>query len=180
MSYRIPMTAEKLAALQKEIEPLTAAFDLLTEHIQITDENANIIYANKAAEEQTGFSITEMIGTTSGDLWGGLMPKEFYAQMWKTIKIDKKPFVGEVKNKRKDGTEYWQEVRISPVLDENGDIKIFIGIEPNITLRKKVEAESKEKYETVEKMNKFMVGRELKMIELKAEIEKLKSQLESQ
>jgi signal transduction histidine kinase len=44
--------------------------------------------------------------------------------------------LGEVRNKRKDGVEYWQDLYISPVLDEDGQIKFFIGIEPNITERK--------------------------------------------
>lgn len=64
------------------------------------------------------------------------MPKEFYEKMWQAIKIEKRPFAAEVKNKRKDGTEYWQELHISPVLRENGEVKFFIGIEPDITERK--------------------------------------------
>ena len=54
-------------------------------------------------------------------------------------KRQKNPFVGEVKNKRKDGTDYWQEIHISPILAENGEVIFFIGIEPNITDRKKKE-----------------------------------------
>lgn len=179
MPYRIPVTTDKLVSLQKEIEPLAITFDLLDDHIVITDSDANIIYANKATEEQTGHLVADLIGKSPGDLWGGQMPKEFYEHMWKTIKTNKKPFVGEVKNKKKDDTEYFQELRIFPVLDENQDIKIFIGIEPNIDIRKKLEVENKQKYEAIESMNKLMVDRELKMIELKQNIEKLKTQLES-
>ena len=40
---------------------------------------------------------------------------------------------GEIQNKRKDGTEYWQEVRMSPILDEQKNVKFFIGVEPNVT-----------------------------------------------
>lgn len=130
------------SALQEYIsavQPLKAAFDLVSDHAVITDPSANIIYANKAVERNTGFSKEEIIGRNPGDLWGGEMPKEFYEKMWQIIKIEKKPFVGEVKNKRKDGTEYWQEVHISPVLDERGEVRFFIGIEPNITERKEKE-----------------------------------------
>lgn len=136
MKTRIPLAQSKLQQYVLEMQLLKKAFDLVQDHVVITDENANILYANKTAERMTGFSIEEMKGKNPGDLWGGNMPKEFYEEMWKAIKIEKKPFVGEVHNKRKDGKEYWQELHVSAVLDESGEIKFFIGIEPNITDRK--------------------------------------------
>jgi len=136
MSLRIPITKGKLHQLAEQLELLRMGFDLLDDHAVITDSNANIIYANRAAEKNTGFSYAEMIGKNPGDLWGAHMPKEFYEKMWQTIKIEKKPFVGEVQNKRKDGTMYWQEVHISPILNAGGEVEFFIAIEPNITERK--------------------------------------------
>lgn len=139
MSYRISIARERLADFQKEIEPLKRAFDMLDDHLLVTDANGNILYANKAVERQTGYSITEVIGKNPGDLWGGRMPEEFYEEMWRVIKKEKKPFVGEVKNVRKEGREYWQELHITPILDASGEIKFFIAIEPNITERKRRE-----------------------------------------
>src|SRR3989344_1570990 len=81
----------------------------------------------------------EVIGKNPGDLWGGKMPDEFYKKMWHTIKEEKKPFVGKVENVRKDGTSYWQELHISPILDPNGNVQFFIAVEPNITDRKQKE-----------------------------------------
>ena len=139
MHMRTPLSAADHEWKLKEVEKLKTAFDLLSDHVVITDENANILYANKGVERATGFSIAEAIGKNPADLWGGRMPKEFYEKMWQVIKIDKKAFVGEVKNVRKDGTEYWQEVHISPILDAQGEVKFFIGIEPDITTRKERE-----------------------------------------
>jgi PAS domain S-box-containing protein len=123
----------------KEIASLRRAFDALQDHVIITDENGNILYANRAVEAKTGFSISEVIFKSPGDLWGGKMPRDFYEKMWHTIKEEKKPFVGEVSNRKKDGTEYWQELHIAPILDEKGEVKFFIGIEPDITDRKRKE-----------------------------------------
>ena len=134
---RTSITVEEFVKYFKEIAPLKRGFDFLDEHVIITDENANILYANRAVEKNTGFPLSEVIGKTPADLWGGNMPKEFYEKMWHTIKTEKKPFVGEVQNKRKDGPAYWQEIHISPVLDKQGSVKFFIGVEPNITDRKK-------------------------------------------
>ena len=168
---------EKIAKIEKELDPLPKAFDLLPDHVVVTDLDGLIIYVNKAVREQTGYDANEVIGKNPGKLWGGQMSKEFYEKMWQTIKVDKKPFVGEVKNKRKDGSFYWQELMVYPVLDEAGEIKVFIGLEPNIDARKKLESEFKFKYQAIERLNKFMIGRELKMIELKKEVEKLKKEL---
>jgi PAS domain S-box-containing protein len=102
----------------------------------ITDTNGNILYANSAAERNTGFSVVEMIGRTPGDLWGGHMPEDFYRRMWHTIKDELRPFHGEVRNVKKDGDEYWQDLLISPILDDNGNVRFFVGVEPDITDRK--------------------------------------------
>lgn len=134
---RTPISLRNLEERLREIQNLKNAFDLWKEHVVITDENANILYANKAVEQNTGYAEWEIIGKNPADLWGGNMPKELYEKMWHTIKDEKKPFVAEVHNKRKDGTKYWQELHISPVLDEHNEIKFFIGIEPNITDEKK-------------------------------------------
>ena len=139
MSVRKFLSKTELENYLAQIRMLRVAFDLLEDHVIITDANAIILYANKAVERNTGFSTDEIIGKNPGDLWGGNMPKETYEKMWDTIKNKKQPFVLEVKNKRKDGGEYWQELHISPVLDENGNARFFIGIELNITDRKKRE-----------------------------------------
>lgn len=136
---RVPISTENLAKHLKQIENLKSGLDLSPVHIIITDENANVLYANKAVEQNTGFSQQEVIGKNPADLWGGKMPKKFYEDMWRTIKIEKKVFTGEVQNIRKDGTLYWQELLVTPVLNELGEVKFFIGMEPNITEKKKGE-----------------------------------------
>lgn len=136
---RVPISTENLAKHLKQIENLRSGLDLSPVHIVITDENANVLYANKAVEQNTGFSQQEIIGKNPADLWGGKMPKKFYEDMWRTIKIEKKAFTGEIQNIRKDGTPYWQELLVTPVLNELGEVKFFIGMEPNITEKKKRE-----------------------------------------
>lgn len=143
-SMRAPISETSIHDYLERMEPLVKAFDLLADHVVITDSNANILYANKAVEKKTGFSPEECIGKNPADLWGGNMSKDFYEKMWHTIKTEKKPFAGDVHNKRKDGTEYWQEVHISPILNEKGDVLFFIGIEPDITTRKEREKFSEE------------------------------------
>jgi PAS domain S-box-containing protein len=107
-------------------------------HIVITDSEGIILYANPAVEKTTGYSPQEIIGQTSR-IWGRQMPPAFYAQLWKTIKENKVPYNGEITNRRKDGTQYDALVHISPILDKGGNLFGFVGIEEDITTRKRLE-----------------------------------------
>ncbi len=136
MTKHVPLPERERAQYIYDIQMLKAGFDHVGDHVVITDPRGNILYANEAVTKNTGYSLNEILGHNPGDLWGGRMPPEFYREMGRVIAGEKKPFVGEVKNVRKDGTEYWQELHISPVFDEHGAVRFFIGIEPNITERK--------------------------------------------
>ena len=70
--------------------------------------------------------------------------KEFYSQMWETI-LEKKPWRGELINKKKDGSLYDEELIITPVLDENDEIVNFIAIKQDITHRKLILLEKEER-----------------------------------
>lgn len=107
-------------------------------HIVLTDIDGRIIFANKAAELLTGYSLEEMRGQTSR-LWGGLMDKSFYATLWDTIKIKQKPFVsGKVFNRRKNGVVYTTLMRISPILDREEKLIGFISTEEDVTEFEKI------------------------------------------
>ncbi len=167
MGIRSYLEQEELDKKIEEITPLRAGFDLIREHVAITDAAGNILYLNKAAEQHTGYTFEESVGKNPGDLWGGHMPQHFYEDMWKTIHTDKRYWKGDVQNRRKDGTEYWQEVHINPVLDDAGEISCFIAVEPDITERKK--AEDQIAWERDRTFN-LLVSRELTMAALKKQL----------
>lgn len=177
MAYRVPITEEEIKKLRSEISMLTEGLDAIADHVVVTDENANIIYANKAAEKHTGYSFAEMMGRTPGDLWGGGMPKDVYEHMWEQIKRFKTPYRGEVENKNKDGYTYWQEVFIYPLLDDKGEVKFFIGIEPDATLRKAFEINREKYVGELERLLKYMEGREVTLKALTAEVAQLRERL---
>lgn len=168
MSLRVPLSSEELNRKIEEITPITKPFDLLDTHVVITDEFANILYMNKAAQDLTGYSRDEAIGKSPGDLWGGQEDKQYFKDMWQRIKNDKKSFVGKIKNRKKDGSELYQHLNITPVLADSGDIKYFIAIETDIT---KDEESKKVLQKDINMLFDSARDRELKLAELK---EKLK------
>ncbi|OGH92449.1 MAG: hypothetical protein A2534_02515, partial [Candidatus Magasanikbacteria bacterium RIFOXYD2_FULL_39_9] len=125
--------------LAKDLKKFQLAVDSSSDHIMITDAEGKILYGNKAIESITGYAISEIIGKTVGQVWGGHMPKEFYVKLWHKIKTEKKMFVGELTNYRKDGTPYTAEVRISPILFDDGEVNFFVGVERDITRMKEVD-----------------------------------------
>ncbi|RJR27355.1 PAS domain S-box protein [candidate division WWE3 bacterium] len=123
---------------KNELLKLELAIANASDPIVITDPDAKIIYANKAVEYITGYTKSEIIGASPA-LWGKQMSKEFYENMWYTIKTKKNNYHGLVTNKKKSGTKYIAEVHISPVINEKGDILYFVGIERDVTQLKEAD-----------------------------------------
>jgi aerotaxis receptor len=91
-----------------------------------TDAGGRIIFANKAFVEISGFSENELIGSPHNLVRHPHMPKEAFADLWKTIKSGR-PWEGLVKNRVKDGRFYWVRANVTPVT-EAGAIKGYISI----------------------------------------------------
>ena len=89
---RTELSEERLRSYMEVVRSLGTAFDLLDDHVIITDPDGNIIYMNESAERNTGYFREEALGKNPADLWGGNMPQEFYERMWLRIKKEKMPF----------------------------------------------------------------------------------------
>ncbi len=113
--------------------------------IIITDKDANILYVNRAFEEATGYSINEVLGKNPRFLKSGHQSEEFYDAMWKRLTA-KQAWNGRFCNKRKDGSLFWEEAAITPVLNDDGDIEYYVAIKNDIT--DKIRAEEKLKEHT--------------------------------
>lgn len=126
-------------SMAHDMEKFKLAVEGVSEHIIITDIEANIIFANHAAEVATGFKINEMLGKNPGILWGGQMDKDFYRKMWNAIKKEKKNYSAEITNKTKSGELYTAAIHIAPILNKEGKVVFFVGIERDITKAKEVD-----------------------------------------
>jgi PAS domain S-box-containing protein len=115
-----------------------AAFESFALAIIITDIAGRIQWANSAFSRLTGYPVEEATGKMPGELVkSGKQDRTFYENFWNTI-LDKKVWSGELINKRKDGSLYYEEETITPVLDSLGNISSFIAIKIDVTERKKL------------------------------------------
>jgi PAS domain S-box-containing protein len=130
---------------EKELLMFKLAVDMASDQIVITDTEGIILYANKAVEKVTGYKPSEIIGKKAGgrELWGGYMNDKDYHDLWKTINSGK-PYIGEFRNCRKDGTFYEAESHIYPIFNKRSDIKYFAGLEIDISEKKQIERSKSE------------------------------------
>ena len=163
---------EKTEVLSKELEKFKFAVDNASDHIVITDPDGMLLFANKAVNRITGYNEKEVLGTKAGVLWGGVMDKAFYKKLWKTIKKEKKVFAGELLNKRKNGEVYPAEVSITPLLSSEKEVQFFLGIERDITKRKKDE-------EKLQLVLKDLKEQDFQLAEEKAKYEALLASISS-
>lgn len=167
----------KAREITRNLEKYKLALDSASNHIVITDNDGVVLYANQAAQDMTGYSKEEIIGNNP-KLWGGLMDDAVYKMFWQTIKTDKKMYKGLFTNKRKNGEQYFAQATVSPILDEQGNLVGFVGVEEDVTDELRIKNEKSQALMKLSKFNDLMVGRELKMAQMKKEIVKLKGQHE--
>ncbi len=139
----------------KEIEhnKISEAVEQSANIIVITDTDGNIEYVNENFIKTTGYSQKEVTGQTPRLLNAGEQKKEYYSQLWKTIKAGKK-WKGEFCNKTKNGKIYWEQATITPIKDDNNNIINFLGVKENITERKKNKKELKQRENYLVALNK--------------------------
>ena len=86
-----------------------------------TDLKGRITEANQGFIDLSGYAVEELIGKAHNLVRHPDMPKEAFADMWKSLKAGR-PWQGVVKNRRKDGGFYWVLAKVSPVRAERGRI----------------------------------------------------------
>ena len=125
----------------KEEEALCSA-KLLEEYKEAVDEssivskadkNGIITYVNDKFCELSGYTNEELIGKSHNIVRHSEVPSATFKDMWYTIKTLKKAWKGTIKNRKKDGSFYWVEALIKPIVNLNGEITEFIGLRQDIT-----------------------------------------------
>lgn len=164
------LTADDYSALLKALDT--------TALVSITDKRGIIIYANQIFVDVSRYELGELIGQNHRILKSGDQSDDLFVDLWKTISSGK-IWRGEIKNRAKDGTYYWVDTSIAPILDENKKPIRYISVRFLITDKKEAEELQQEKTAELEALNKVMIDRELKMVELKEKVAELKSELKA-
>ncbi len=131
IEYSLDITARKKA--EEQLQTLSAAVEQSPTTVVITDINGNIEYVNPRFTEMTGYSFEEALGQNPRILKSeGVRPAVFYEDLWKTISSGKR-WKGEMCNKKKDGTIFWESASISPILNDEGKVLHYVAVKEDIT-----------------------------------------------
>ncbi len=110
---------------------------LITEAEPIDEPGPKIVFVNEAFERITGYTPAEGIGKSPRLLQGKGTDKRILAEIRQALS-NRQPIRRQVINYKKDGTEYWMDIDIVPVLNTAGQCTHFVAIERDITESKKL------------------------------------------
>lgn len=98
-----------------------------------TDLKGVITYANDNFCKISEYSKEELLGKPHNIVRHPDVPKEVFAQLWHTIKKEKKLWNGVIKNRKKSGGSYYVKSYVKPILDTSGNILEYIALRNDIT-----------------------------------------------
>ena len=129
--------AQQLLLLQRAVEATSNGVVI----VNAIDPDQPIIYVNRGFEVMTGYRASEIIGTNCRFLQQHETDQATLVGI-RTAIASGATHVAEIRNYRKDGTMFWNQLRISPVRDDTGRVSHYIGIQTDISEQKRLEGES--------------------------------------
>jgi methyl-accepting chemotaxis protein len=127
-----------LAQVKARLDEVEAELKVRTDIMNVTsivseaDKKGDILNCNDKFVQVSKYSRNELIGAPHSTTRHPDMPKETFKQLWSTIGRGEM-FRGIIKNRAKDGTPYYVDAVIAPILDERGKPKKYLGVRYDIT-----------------------------------------------
>lgn len=169
----------KRAQTEEGNAKLLQAIESSQEAVSIVSPDGEVTYANNEMERLFGYEKGELIGRSASVLNARAAFSSAEETILEVVK-DCGTWEGNVLGVRKDGTEFISYVTASVTLDVDGKLINVISTHRDITEQKRAEEKLNKTIEEVQRFNKLVVGRELRMAELKHEVNMLCHELEEE
>jgi len=125
---------------EEHLAKLSLAIEQSSESILITNTRAEIEYVNEAFIQSTGYRREELLGQNPRLLNSGQTPRETFVTMWDLL-VSGQTWRGELRNRRKDGSDYVEWASITPLRQPDGTISHYVAVKEDITEKKRLGAE---------------------------------------
>ena len=93
-----------------------------------TDLAGQITYVNETFCKISGYKEEELLGQSHSIVRHDDMPAEVFAEVWNTIREKKQIWHGQIKNKRKDGSAYYVDSYVMPILNVKNEVVEYIAL----------------------------------------------------
>lgn len=133
-SSGVEAAKERLAEKNRELQEIMDALDE-SSLVSIADKNGVILKVNRRFCEVAKYKPEELIGRKHSIINSGYHSRKFWKGFWKTIQRGE-VWRGEIRNRAKDGSEYWVNTTIKPISNEKGEVVHYLSIRQDITSRK--------------------------------------------
>lgn len=143
---------------EQELRRTKRAIDEAPVGITITDPDRQenpVIYANQRFQDLTGYAEEEILGRNCRFLQGDDTAPDGVTALREAIDAEK-PVTVELRNYRKDGTEFWNRLSVAPVRDEEGEVTNFVGFQQDVTDRKHREQELERQNKRLEQFSRVV------------------------
>lgn len=128
---KVIKVATDITESKKELQVRTAIMNT-TSIVSESDLKGNILSVNEKFVEVSKYGRDELVGKGHNTTRHPDMPKEVFKELWSTIGKGG-TFRGVVKNRAKDGTPYYVDAVIAPIMGDNGKPKKYLGVRYDIT-----------------------------------------------
>lgn len=119
--------------------------------VYISDVEANIVYANPAFTEVTGYPVSEVLGKKTSLLSHQCTPPRIYEQMWDRL-AHNLSWTGLLVNRRKYGAVYLAELTVVPLQNEHDKTVYYLGMHRDVTAVHRLEQQVHNQKELIESM----------------------------
>jgi PAS domain S-box-containing protein len=120
----------------------------------MTEDDQPLVYVNEGFEELTGYDSDEILGRNCRFLQGEETDPENVKEMRTAIENTETSRV-ELRNYRKDGTMFWNEVTLAPIFEGN-EVPYYVGFQQDVTLRKEYEQQLETQRDDLDVLNQIV------------------------
>jgi PAS domain S-box-containing protein len=138
------------------LQLLKQAIDTANDGLVIAEREGDdtiLLYINEAFERLTGYAEEEILYQDCRFLQGDDRDQQARKQIREAIK-NNQPSRTRIRNYHKDGTLFWNELSITPIINEEDGLTYYIGVQKNVTREVEIELQLEQARQEILKLQK--------------------------